>query len=158
MGEIQPMKNNPPLPIKNPYSEFDFNERVESLNLWQRLLCFYVLHVISICIISWDVLKRFVKQFSTRFGKLFESSSFVIHKLLISLCNRPLFLLSRPRQMHYRTGMGNLRPTDCMRPASNSCAAHKAPRGKKLIDMDEILCVPLLELWEWPCNKNHNSP
>ena len=35
-----------------------------------------------------------------------------------------------------RTGVGNLQPTGRMRPASRSCAARQAPRGKN--DMDEL--------------------
>ena len=47
------------------------------------------------------MLKLFVKQFSTNLEKWFKMWSCVKHKLLISLCNRPTFLLSRLRQMHY---------------------------------------------------------
>ena len=58
--------------------------------------------MIFISIIFYDVLKWFVKQFSTHLGELFELWSCVKHKLLISLGHRPPFLLSRPRQMYYR--------------------------------------------------------
>ena len=75
--------------------------RVEILKSVAETVMFLSFTHVFICIIFKDVLKRFAKQFSTLLGKLFELWSHIKHQLLISLCNKPPFLLSPPRQMYY---------------------------------------------------------
>ena len=83
-----------------------------------------------------DVLKLFVKQFSTRLGKLLELWSCVKHKFFISLCNRPPFLLSRPRQMYYRSINLHLRNISIIRPFIDRSACAHVVRSLILYRLD----------------------
>ena len=46
--------------------------------------------------------------------------------------------------------MGNLRPMGLMQPPSSSCAAHQAPRGKKIIWMNTMFTFARLVARDTP--------
>ena len=62
----------------------------------------------------------------------------------VCICYKTFFISYAKKHLYilwYSSGVGNLRPADRMRPGSNSCAARRAPRGRKIIWMHIIKVV-----------------